>query len=80
MTPEQLATIRARLAGRTELARVERAIADGTYGSCARCGEELDGEELLARPLLGLCPDCLGGLAVEQGERRFGVCGVRPRR
>ncbi|MCB9687533.1 MAG: hypothetical protein H6738_16430 [Alphaproteobacteria bacterium] len=80
MTPEQLAAIRAHLEGTAELARVDRAIEDGTYGTCARCGEELDGEQLVARPLLGLCPDCLGGLAAEQGGRRFGICGVRPRR
>ena len=44
-----------------EIASVMRAlgrIADGTYGTCVRCGEAIAPERLEARPEAALCIDC----------------------
>ena len=44
-----------------EVASVRRAltrIENGTYGSCARCGEEIASKRLEARPEAALCIDC----------------------
>jgi DnaK suppressor protein len=44
-----------------EIASVTRAlgrIADGTYGECVRCGEEIAPARLEARPEAALCIDC----------------------
>ena len=44
-----------------EIASVKRAlarIADGTYGECVRCGEEIAPARLEARPEAALCIDC----------------------
>jgi RNA polymerase-binding protein DksA len=44
-----------------EIASVKRAlarIADGTYGECVRCGEEIAAARLQARPEAALCIDC----------------------
>ena len=44
-----------------EIASVRRAlarIADGTYGECVRCGEEIAPARLEARPEAALCIDC----------------------
>ncbi len=34
------------------------AIADGTYGSCTKCGKEIPPARLEARPMSLLCVDC----------------------
>ena len=44
-----------------EIASVKRAlgrIADGTYGECVRCGEDIAAARLEARPEAALCIDC----------------------
>jgi len=44
-----------------EVASVRRAltrIENGTYGSCARCGDEIGSKRLDARPEAALCIDC----------------------
>jgi len=44
-----------------EIASTKRAlgrIEDGTYGECARCGEEIAPARLEARPEASLCIDC----------------------
>lgn len=44
-----------------EIASVKRAlgrIADGSYGECVRCGEEIAPQRLEARPEAALCIDC----------------------
>jgi DnaK suppressor protein len=44
-----------------EIASVKRAlarIADGVYGECVRCGEEIAPARLEARPEAALCIDC----------------------
>ena len=45
----------------SEIASVKRALArieDGTYGECARCGEDIAPARLDARPEAALCIDC----------------------
>jgi DnaK suppressor protein len=54
------------LAGRlrTEIRKTEAAfdrVADGTYGTCCRCGEEIAPERLAADPATPFCADCVGG-------------------
>lgn len=41
-------------------------IADGTYGTCVRCGENIDEERLDLLPHTPLCSDC----AQEVGKRK----------
>ena len=44
-----------------EIGSVKRALArieDGTYGECARCGEQIAPERLEVRPEAALCIDC----------------------
>lgn len=44
-----------------DIASVRRAlerIAEGTYGECARCGQEISAGRLEARPEAALCIDC----------------------
>ena len=44
-----------------EIASVKRALArlqDGTYGTCVRCGVEIDPARLEARPEAALCINC----------------------
>ena len=44
-----------------EIGSVKRALArieDGTYGECARCGEQIAPERLELRPEAALCIDC----------------------
>jgi DnaK suppressor protein len=46
---------------RSNLAEVERArarITAGTYGTCERCGKQMDPARLEARPWALLCMDC----------------------
>ena len=33
-------------------------VADGSYGTCEECGEEIDVKRLIARPVTTLCIDC----------------------
>ena len=56
MTLEQQAALVARevVSVRRALTRIE----NGTYGSCARCGEEIASKRLEARPEAALCIDC----------------------
>lgn len=49
------------LAGRRELEAIEAAlarIAEGSYGTCARCGAEIAPERLAAVPTAAVCRDC----------------------
>jgi len=44
-----------------ELRRIDAAlnrIADGTYGTCAQCGDEISEDRLMAVPTAGLCKNC----------------------
>jgi RNA polymerase-binding transcription factor DksA len=48
-------------AGLLELRKIEAALArieDGSYGICARCGEEIMPERLAAVPYTPFCRDC----------------------
>ena len=48
-------------ATRTRLRQVDEALAridEGTYGTCANCGNEIPAERLEARPQSILCLDC----------------------
>jgi DnaK suppressor protein len=48
-------------AERSELARIDAALARvkaGTYGTCAECGEPIDPRRLEAAPFAVLCADC----------------------
>lgn len=61
-----------------DAARVRRAMADGNFGRCATCGEDITAAALLERPTLAACPECAGALRRGQAGRRFGVCGIKP--
>ena len=53
---------------RIELARIEaalRRIADGEYGYCVICGEEIDERRLDLDPSLASCIDCARNAAVK---------------
>jgi RNA polymerase-binding transcription factor DksA len=41
-----------------QLARAEASLADGTYGVCQVCGEEIAAGRLEARPFATRCVDC----------------------
>ena len=46
---------------RAEIAQIRQAllrIENGTYGTCAKCGEEIRRERLLARPIATRCIKC----------------------
>jgi len=43
--------------------------ADGTYGECEQCGEQIAVARLMARPVAQLCIDCK--TAQENEERRY---------
>lgn len=48
----------------SEIASVRRALArigEGSYGTCVRCGEEIDAARLEARPEAALCINCARG-------------------
>src|SRR5512134_1593396 len=54
-------TIRLREREEKLLKKIEAALArmaDGTYGTCEECGEEIDVKRLIARPVTTLCIDC----------------------
>lgn len=54
------------------LKKIDRAlakIADGTYGECENCGEDIAPARLMARPVAQLCIDCK--TEQENQERRF---------
>ncbi len=51
------------LQGQMELKAIEAAlkrIADGTYGTCVRCGGQISAERLEAVPHAALCRECMG--------------------
>lgn len=51
------------LQGQMELKAIEAAlkrIADGTYGTCVRCGGQISQERLEAVPHAALCRECMG--------------------
>jgi DnaK suppressor protein len=41
-----------------ELAAAERRLAEGTYGTCERCGTAIPGDRLEARPAAATCVAC----------------------
>jgi DnaK suppressor protein len=47
-----------------DLDRAERRLADASYGSCMRCGEQISDDRLAARPTAALCINC----AVRRGR------------
>lgn len=54
-------TIRLREREEKLLKKIESAlarIADGSFGTCEECGEEIDVKRLAARPVTTLCIDC----------------------
>lgn len=59
-------------------ARIAAAVADRSFGLCARCGDDLLFGQLLARPGVALCATCADDLASTQAGRRIGVCGIKP--
>ncbi len=51
------------LQGQMELKAIEAAlkrVADGTYGTCVRCGGAISRERLEAVPHAALCRECMG--------------------
>ncbi|MCD2177437.1 TraR/DksA family transcriptional regulator [Rhizobium sp. C1] len=51
------------LQGQMELKAIEAAlkrVADGTYGTCVRCGGPISEERLTAVPHAALCRECMG--------------------
>ncbi len=51
------------LQGQMELKAIEAAlkrVADGTYGTCVRCGGQISRERLDAVPHAALCRECMG--------------------
>lgn len=51
--------------GQEEIARIRAAlqrIRDGSYGTCARCGEQISAERLEVLPETPLCKDCAAGV------------------
>ncbi|MET3613315.1 RNA polymerase-binding transcription factor DksA [Rhizobium aquaticum] len=51
------------LQGQMELKAIEaalRRVADGTYGTCVRCGGAISRERLEAVPHAALCRECMG--------------------
>ena len=51
------------LQGQMELKAIDAAlkrVADGTYGTCVRCGNPISAERLEAVPHAALCRDCMG--------------------
>ncbi len=49
-------------------------LADGSYGFCGQCGEEINPKRLAAVPWTPLCPDCQEQADREEGAQvaRFG--------
>lgn len=41
-----------------DVVRAQEKVADGTYGSCDKCGEDIDSERLQARPWAIRCLRC----------------------
>ena len=61
MTYEQEALVSMRRNQEATLERVERALRrmdEGTYGTCERCGQDIDYARLKAQPYAILCMDC----------------------
>lgn len=53
-----------------------RRLADGTYGTCAACGREIDLDRLIAHPAAERCLECQSRL--EQDEPGRGRPGAEP--
>lgn len=51
----------------------------GTFGLCARCGDEIDAELLTEAPSRGLCAPCADHHHAHQQALRHGICGLRQR-
>jgi DnaK suppressor protein len=76
---EELAAVQASLssAARVALAEVDAALArlaQGSYGRCAKCGQEIAGERLEILPMAALCMPCQQQqeFAAEHGQRPGG--------
>ena len=59
--------------------RARLSLEHGTYGICRVCGDDIDADTLLDRPLQQLCPPCATELKTRQQAQRLGVCGLRPK-
>ena len=63
------------------LGKVESALerlADGSFGTCDRCGQEIPPRRLEVRPVTTLCLDCKDEEEMEE-RRSFGRTGTRKR-
>ncbi|HYS79614.1 MAG TPA: TraR/DksA C4-type zinc finger protein [Anaeromyxobacteraceae bacterium] len=64
------------------LGKVESALdrlANGSFGTCDRCGQEIPPRRLEVRPVTTLCLDCKDEEEMEE-RRSFGATGIRKRR
>ncbi|MBW2145687.1 MAG: RNA polymerase-binding protein DksA [Deltaproteobacteria bacterium] len=59
---------------RDAIARID----DGTFGICEECGEEIQMERLLARPVTTFCVECKERLETEEKAREGKGQGVPP--
>jgi len=50
-----------------------RAIADGTYGMCASCGEEIDAQRLKVQPLAVRCVACQQLAERKRGDQHSSI-------
>jgi DnaK suppressor protein len=67
------ATLRIRDRERKLIAKIDAAlerIADGTYGVCEECGEQIGVERLKARPVTTLCIDCKADQEAEEKKQK----------
>lgn len=53
-----------------EVTRAEQRLADGTYGTCERCGKEINPDRLEAFPWVAYCIECQ---AIVEREQRVPV-------
>jgi DnaK suppressor protein len=59
----RLASERVRASAQIEALAADLAdIADGSYGRCVRCGQQIGAERLDARPTADVCVDCAATL------------------
>lgn len=45
-------------------------LANGDYGLCEECGEEISHQRLMARPIAGLCIDCKREQELTENKRK----------
>jgi DnaK suppressor protein len=67
------AMLRIRDRERKLIAKIDEAlerIADGTYGVCGECGEQIGVERLKARPVTTLCIDCKADQEAEEKKQK----------